>query len=260
MVVPTRDRPEALRRCLAALDDQSVAVEVVVASDAYGDGPAAARNAGASRARGDIVLFTDDDCTAELDWAATLSAACPEGGAAAGETVNAVERDPFAAASQLLTSELQRASLRPDGTLGFAPTSNLAVARELLDRVPFDESFPTAAGEDREWCARLTAAGVKLRYEPEAVVRHRQELGLRGFWRQQFRYGRGAALHHGSGGRLTDSRTRRRLIAAGFRAGTRIGLLVLLAQLAVATGFAVERFRVSGGGAVHRPGHPGQSP
>jgi GT2 family glycosyltransferase len=243
VVIPTRGRPEALARCLEALERQTIPAEVMIAEDVAGRGPAAMRNAGAARATGDVLLFTDDDCIPEPDWAARLSAACPAGGAVAGETVNADEADAFAAASQLLTSGLQRSSLRGDGTLGFAPSSNIAVSRELLQRVPFDESFPAAAGEDRDWCGRVAAAGAPLRYEPRAVVRHRPRLGLGGFLRQQFRYGRGAARFSRSGGRLAPAGLRRRLLGEAFRARLRVGLLAVVAQVAVATGYLTERAR-----------------
>ena len=208
-----------------------------------GAGPAAARNAGARAATGDVVLFVDDDCEPAADWVASLAPACREGGAAAGTTANADPEDPFAAASQLLTSALQTASLRPDGTLRFAPTSNLAVDRALALRLPFDESFPAAAGEDRDWCARAAGAGAAPRYVPAAVVRHRQQLaGLRGLWRQQVRYGRGAAvLRTRAAGELAGPRLRLRLLRAGFAEGPRVGALAALAQLAVAWGYALER-------------------
>ena len=268
VVVPTRDRPDSLVRCLGALRRQGTELELVVVDDGSdsaaaaaieravvdaggevvrgaGAGPAAARNAGAVAAASGVILFLDDDCEPEPGWARALAAACPPGGSAAGATVNADPADRFAAASQLLTSELQRASLRPDETLAFAPTSNLAIDRRLALRLPFDETFPVAAGEDREWCARAVAAGVAPRYAPEAVVRHRQALGgFRGFWRQQVRYGRGAAiLSAGRAGSLAGPAVRRRLLRAGLSAGVRVGSLVALAQLAVASGYALERLR-----------------
>lgn len=266
VVVVTRDRPGSLERCLAALARQTARHRLVVVDDGSaagaadlvaeatarargvlvrgaGSGPAAARNAGARAASGDVVLFVDDDCEPNHAWVATLAAACQAGGSAAGETINADPSDPFAAASQLLTSELQRASQRADGTLGFAATSNLAVDRELMLRLPFDEAFPAAAGEDREWCARAAAAGAAPRYEPAAIVHHRQQLGgCRGFWRQQVRYGRGAALlRTRSAGELAPPRVRLRLMRAGFARGLRVGALVTVAQLAVAWGYLRER-------------------
>jgi GT2 family glycosyltransferase len=241
VVVPTRGRPAALARCLDALRCQTVPVEVVVAEDDAGRGPAAARNEGARRAGGSVVLFTDDDCVPAPDWAETLAAGCPEDGAAAGTTVAPDGANAFVRASQLLTSELQRLSALPDGSLWFAPTSNLAVSRALLDRVPFDESFPLAAGEDREWCARARASGALLRHRPEALVRHDQSLGAAGLWRQQLNYGRGAARHRAAGGDLAGAGVRRRLLGAAFRQGAGVGLLSVVAQLAVALGYLAGR-------------------
>ena len=269
VVVPTRDRPAELGRCLAALGAPGPGLEVIVVDDGSaaadevartvaaaggrlvrtpGRGPAAARNAGARAAGGATILFVDDDCEPDPEWAERLARACPAGGAAAGLTANAEPADPYAAASQLLTSELQRASTRPDGRLGFAPSSNLAVDRELMLRLPFDEAFPAAAGEDREWCARAVAAGAAPVHEPGAVVRHRQRLeGLRGLWSQQSRYGRGAALLAARGGSLAGGGMRLRLLRAGVRAGPRAAALVAFAQLAVAWGYASERLGLARG-------------
>lgn len=256
VVVPTRDRPEALARCLAALARQRVdALEIVVVNDgaeqltapgarvvrAHGRGPAAARNRGARAAHGDVICFTDDDCAPAPDWARRLAGACADGGAAAGTTIADPAAGAPAAAAQLLTDTLLRAS-RDDaaGGLRFAPTCNLACHAATFADLPFDESFVLAAGEDRDWCARLVAAGAVLRHVPDAVVVHRPQLGARGLVRQQLRYGRGAVGFRAVGGTLAGAGFYRELARACARAGPSATAFVALAQAAVAAGAALE--------------------
>lgn len=264
VVVPTRDRPDRLARCLLALDAQrELPLEIVLVDDgsqdegavagAVGDrhrvrlvrstgaGPAAARNLGAALARGDVVCFTDDDCRPGPDWVASLVDRVAGGAVAvAGPTRNGRPDNPYSSASQLITNHLADTSRRR-GT-PFAPTSNLAVRADVAAAHRFDESFPLAAGEDREWCERLAAAGHRLEWETDAWVEHHQQLSARGFWDQQVRYGRGGAHLR----RITDGKPQgpafhvgllRRAASDGAKA---VGLVVV-AQVAAAVGTARER-------------------
>lgn len=257
VVVPTCDRPEALARCMAALARQRTddALEVVVVNDwhgavhapgaqvvqASGKGPAAARNLGARAARGDVICFTDDDCAPGPDWARRLAAACAGGGAAAGTTIADPAAGGAAAAAQLLTNTLMTTSLdATTGGLRFAPTCNLACHATTFAALAFDEAFALAAGEDRDWCARLVAGGGILRHVPGAVVVHRPQLGVRGLVRQQLRYGRGAVGFRGAGGTLAGAGFYRALARDAARAGAGVAGFVALAQLAVAAGAARE--------------------
>jgi glycosyltransferase involved in cell wall biosynthesis len=270
IVVPTRDRPDRLAVCLAALERQTAAdMEIVVVDDASRDsravaevvaaapraqlvrgegrGPAAARNRGVRAAEGAIVCFTDDDCEPVPEWAAALAARIQSSAdvhAAAGPTRNARPENPFAAAAQTIASHLAEATIdAPTGRMRFAPTSNLACRAEVLAAVPFDERYPLAAGEDRDWCARLVGSGRSLVFEPTAIVRHHQELGPRTFWRQQVRYGRGAYRFRADHGTLTRPEPPAfyaGLVRRGFTEGRRAGALVCLAQAATAWGLGIE--------------------
>lgn len=250
VVIPTRDRPLPLERCLRAVAPQMVArSEIVVVDDASaaagevgrlaeefgarlvrgtGSGPAASRNAGVAAARGTIVLFVDDDCIPGEDWVGSLARRVRRSAhtdVVAGAT-RAPTHDAYVAASELVVFHAGRAA-------GFRAACNLGCHRSLLERHPFDERFGEAAGEDREWCARVRASGGAIVDEPLAVVVHEPASGLRAFLARHMRYGRGAASlarqdRVGGAG----------IVAAGFREGARVGALTVLAQTATVAGFA----------------------
>lgn len=274
VVVPTRDRPGKLERCLAALRGQPASVVVVddgsrdpepVAATALeagaelvrlaGRGPAAARNAGVAAASSEVVCFTDDDCEAEPGWVEALAGPVARGEAdcVAGRTAVAADASAADRAWQAIANHLQReASATGSASPGFAPTCNLACSRRLLEELPFDESFPTAAGEDRDWAARAALRGAAPLYVEAAVVVHRPDLTPRSFLRQQYRYGRGAAEYRAADAsrRPGTPRFYAGLIRAGFRAGPGAGGLVLAAQAMTAAGVLSAR------AAARRRGRP----
>ena len=105
IIVASRHRPAALRRCLCALHQQDHReMEVIVVTDPATAAQlslisdrvklipfdaaniSAARNAGLGQAAGEVVAFIDDDAAAEPTWARRLSApfADPRVGAATG--------------------------------------------------------------------------------------------------------------------------------------------------------------------------------
>jgi glycosyltransferase involved in cell wall biosynthesis len=276
VVVPTRDRPSALEACLAALAAQTIAeqVEVVVVDDGSADGqtvaavvalhprarlirqngqgPAAARNAGGRAARADVLCFTDDDCVPEVEWAERLLEAIALGAdAVAGKTLSIA--GPLAEASEVISGA-------PAAAEPFAPSNNLACTKAAFEAVLFDESYPEAAAEDREWCTRLVANGRTLGVQPSARLLHRPSLTLATFLRRQVRYGRGAYRYRHSVRRpLEPTGFYVALMRRGFRRSLTVGVLVVVSQLATALGWArgwldlrLER-RVSDVPAAERP-------
>ncbi|MFL5873764.1 MAG: glycosyltransferase [Solirubrobacterales bacterium] len=241
VVVPTRGRPQLLRRCLAALEAQTLPVEVVVVEDSEGRGPAWARNEGVRRAGGEVVCFTDDDCAPVPGWAEALvtpilagEVEVTSGPVSMGEGATAADR-----AWEAIVAYLQaRAAATGTTSPGFVVTANLAVQRACLERLRFDESFPDAAGEDRDWGERAEREEAAQRLVPEALVIHRPGMTLRAFMSQQSRYGRGAARYRsaGSGRRHGSVGFYLGLLRAGFAAGPAPGLLVCAAQLATVAG------------------------
>src|SRR5262249_16613605 len=134
IVVPTYDRPTQLAACLGALERLEYPrdrFDVIVVDDGSptslrnvvepfperlrvellrqaNSGPAAARNAGAARARNEFLAFTDDDCTPAPDWLRQLAGrfvANPDH-AIGGRVLNRLTENVYAAASQVLVAYL----------------------------------------------------------------------------------------------------------------------------------------------------------
>jgi hypothetical protein len=62
VVVPATDDPETLDRCVAAIEPAlDAGDELITVTEAQASGPAAARNEGAARAGGEILVFVDAD-------------------------------------------------------------------------------------------------------------------------------------------------------------------------------------------------------
>jgi len=223
IVVPTYNRPHVLEGCLsalAALDYAPGRFEVVVVDDGGGEpldaiaarcrerlnlqlvrqpnaGPAAARNRGVAAARGTWLAFTDDDCRPAADWLRALAQRLAERPdcVIGGHTRNGLGENLCSATSQLIQDVVYRHyNARPEDAR-FLATNNLALPRELFRRLGgFDVSFLTS--EDRDFCDRCVAAGVRLLYAPECIVEHRHALSFLGFCSQHFHYGRGAFRFH----------------------------------------------------------------
>lgn len=221
VVLPTYNRPTSLHACLASLAAQDFPrddYEVIVVDDGSREslttvvdqfvgtmsvrllqqrnaGPASARNAGAAAARGALLAFIDDDCAATPHWISTLvrHASEYEHAAIGGFVENALRRNAYASASQLLVDYLYGYYDHDEVQGRFFVTSNVAFPKDaFLALGGFDTSFPLAAAEDRELCERWREAGYPLHFASDAVVQHAHRLTFRRFCRQHFTYGRGA--------------------------------------------------------------------
>jgi glycosyltransferase involved in cell wall biosynthesis len=225
IVIPTYNRPERLATCLEAiahLDYPSDHFEVIVVDDGSptpidsvvtpflnqinitlitqtNAGPAAARNTGAEKARGEFIAFTDDDCQPTPNWLkalATQFATTPDC-LAGGKTLNALPDNLYSTASQLLLDYLYEYYNADSEQAKFFASNNFALSTEAFHQVgKFDTTFPLAAGEDREFCDRWLHQGKKMVTVENAQIYHAHKLTLRGFWRQHSNYGRGAFHFH----------------------------------------------------------------
>ncbi|MDQ2583963.1 glycosyltransferase [Saccharothrix yanglingensis] len=212
VVMLVRNRLEYTRRALASLANASGDLEVVVVDNGSRDGTAEhlagldhphpltvlrheddrggseRRNVGAAAARGEFLLFLDNDVLVDEPHAVEALAAeltadpglgavsplllypggsglvqCAGGGATTDGRIGAVGRGrPVGAEHRAHRDQV------------WAPTAALMVRHSSFRRVGgFDESFdPVSLCEDVDLCCRLRAAGERLRYVGSVAVRH----------------------------------------------------------------------------------------
>jgi GT2 family glycosyltransferase len=169
-IVPATDRPATLARCLAAIRAaEPPPDQLVVVEEPAGLGPAGARNAGARRAFGDVLVFVDSDVLVHRDAFRRIRDAFqhePELAALFG----AYDDRPEAAGAvsgfrNLLHHHVHHSSPGPAETF-WAGLG--AVRREAFTAVGgFDElRYRVPSVEDIELGLRLRAAGGPIRLDP----------------------------------------------------------------------------------------------
>ncbi|MEO8315760.1 MAG: glycosyltransferase [Pseudomonadota bacterium] len=226
LIISTRNRASSLRDCLEWLLDarEPCEWELVVVDNGSTDstksvvrrfaartsfpvqylyedipGLSRCRNKGLEAARGDIVLFIDDDCYAESGYLA-----------AAFELLDSPGVDYFGGRVILHDPDDAPVTIKTETTSEyFAPGSflragvvhgaNMGFRRDVIEQIGgFNEGLgagtPVAAGEDIEYIARASAAGFRGGYFPTPVVRHhhRRKKGQTAHLTRGYDIGRGA--------------------------------------------------------------------
>lgn len=153
-------------------------------------GRAAARNVGLRLARGEVVLFLDDDVMPTPG----LVAAHWRAQAAEDAVLGRIVHSGLAGTPALISEQEQDFHERRHRILDAPGASihatdvfagNLSVKRHLLLAIGgFDETFTGYGCEDWDLGQRLLALGARFVYVPEAVVDHRSQVSL-AEWRQR---------------------------------------------------------------------------
>jgi glycosyltransferase involved in cell wall biosynthesis len=216
VVVSSRDRPDQLAGALPAVvralheqddlivvDSASSSDETVEVARAAGArcvrldkaGLSRARNAGVRAASGDIVAFTDDDCSPAEDWIERLRAHFTD------PTVAFVTgRVEALGESEQTASVLERDDLmRYSGVhepYGIGHGANMAYRRAtLIELGLFDEELgsgaPLRSGEDADMLLRSLAGGWDGIYDPAVLVSHDQWRDPSELVRLRYGYGLG---------------------------------------------------------------------
>jgi GT2 family glycosyltransferase len=194
VIVPAYNAVQTIDACVGALQHQSVpraAYEILVVDDGSTDatasrvaacpdaqlivqphaGAAAARNLGAARAHGQILLFTDADCVPAPDWIEQMIAPFQNPEIVGVKGAYAPLPGPLVARFVQLEYEDKYTHMAQATYIDFIDTYSAAYRRDVfLANGGFDRNFPI--DEDQEFSFRLAEQGYKMAFVPVAQVGH----------------------------------------------------------------------------------------
>ncbi|MAG66517.1 MAG: dolichyl-phosphate mannose synthase [Pseudomonadales bacterium] len=197
VIVPTWNDESRVLLCIDALKEQSIPqeiYEIIVVDNGSSDntfeilskiegitllreekvGSYAARNKGLTIAKGEYVAFTDSDCIPERTWLEELLKSAngfKDLGVIAGEVKFFRDEYSNAEAAALNYESFFSMNQKEYANAGVCITANWLSKRDkLLELGMFNDSMKS--GGDHNMAKRLTLAGYKIKYCPEAIVNH----------------------------------------------------------------------------------------
>jgi glycosyltransferase involved in cell wall biosynthesis len=213
VIIPAYNAENTIDACLNALEKQTITferIEIIVVDDNSTDatvckvkqhkdikllsqehkGPAAARNLGADRARGKILIFTDADCVPSSNWAEQMIKPFQDSEVVGVKGVYLSQQKSFIARFVQLEYEDKYDQMACETRIDFIDTYSAAYCRNIfLKEGGFDTTFPTACVEDQEFSFRLAAKGYKMVFARDAQVYHIHANTLEKYWRKKFKIG-----------------------------------------------------------------------
>ncbi|GAX34556.1 glycosyltransferase family 2 protein [Nodularia sp. NIES-3585] len=202
VVIPTYNRQPILEKCLRALEVQELRIssavtdyEIVLVDDGSSDrtlewlvahkeefphvrwfqqdhaGPAAARNLGVEKARGDTIIFIDSDLVVLQNFLQAHADALMQG------REKLASDSFFTYGAVINTCNFDNPTAEPykitDFSAAFFATGNVAISKHWLEKAGlFDNRFQLYGWEDLELGVRLKKLGLQLIKCPAAVGYH----------------------------------------------------------------------------------------
>ncbi|MEK6902111.1 MAG: glycosyltransferase [archaeon] len=194
IIIPTYNGEKTLAECLDALTMQTIHPnEIMVVDDGSTDGtktvaesysmvtvlsqtnagPAKARNAGAKKAKTNIIIFLDSDCVPEATWIEEMLKPFSDENVVGVQGAYKTNQTALSARFDQLDIEYRYERMKKSKHLDWIGCYSAAYKRDIfIQEGGFDETFPKASGEDSEFSYRLAKKGHTLVFNPRAIVYH----------------------------------------------------------------------------------------
>ncbi|GEM_PF-4576558 len=153
-----------------------------------GQGIGNARNCGVAAAKGEVIVFTDDDCVTPPDWLEKINNAFqqhPELGYIGGEFTVHKSNNIW-----LKWIDLRNHSSPKNTSLGYAQGCNMAYRSEIFKKFKFDETV-TFGYDEQDLQNRLHSACLKSLVFPDIVVEHNHRSNFKDFTKMRVGYAKG---------------------------------------------------------------------
>ncbi|MDP2973976.1 MAG: glycosyltransferase, partial [Candidatus Diapherotrites archaeon] len=215
VIVPVHNGEKTIAECLQSILNQKndFPFEVIVVNDGSTDntaaiakqfkkarlisqkrqGPAVARNNGASEADGNVIVFIDSDCVAAQNWLQEMVSPLHSMEIAGVQGRYKSKQKQLIARLIQLEIEQRHDKMAEQQFIDFMGSYSAAYRKSVFQEMHgFDTSFPMASGEDTDLSFRINKMGHKLFFNPKAVVFHTHPTSLhrylkvkfyRAFWR-----------------------------------------------------------------------------
>ena len=212
IVIPVFNGASRIESCLNSLLSQNFneGYEIIIVDDGSSDnlkavissypdvsyvfqtnaGPGVARNHGASLAKGEFLLFTDDDCVPVSNWISLMVGAlrsqksiCGVKGAYLTKQISLVSR------FVQLEYEDKYDVMRKYQYIDFIDTYSAGFKKSIfLEFGGYDSKYTTACAEDVDLSFRMHAKGYRMLFVPKAIVYHLHPSSLWGYLKKKFKF------------------------------------------------------------------------
>ncbi len=213
VIIPVFNARDTISLCLDTLLGQIVPVgfEIIVVNDGSTDGtgeilgryadkvtvinqnnsgPAAARNNGATAAQGEILIFTDSDCSFDESFLYEITAPLLSD---SSQKIAGVQGRYKTLQKELMARFCQEEIeerydiYRTSDSISMVGTYAAAYRRSVfMEMGMFDTRFPIASGEDAALSLKMSKAGYRLVFQDSAICYHIHPSSIKKYYRQKY--------------------------------------------------------------------------